>query len=149
MNGVVEYRVGDLFDQTDVDAIGHGVNLRGLMGSGIAKVFKQKFPDMHEEYVEWCADGTLSLGDAVLYEENGTRVLNLATQIEPGANASLAAVEVSLFNAVMEMERQGLSSFAIPQIGAGIGGLEWDDVNIVIQKVAATTDVQIVVVVLG
>lgn len=145
----VEYRVGDLLDQTDVGAIGHGVNLHGNMGSGIAVLFKKKFPKMHESYVQVCEESVLQFGSVMSYRENGTTVLNIATQVDPGANASLAGVEVGLVNAVRVCEGEGISSFAIPQIGAGIGGLNWNDVDAVIHKVAETTTVKIVVVEFG
>lgn len=41
-NPAVEYRIGDLFAQDDVDAIGHGVNCVGAMGAGIAVVFRRR-----------------------------------------------------------------------------------------------------------
>lgn len=154
----VEYRTGDLFAQKDVSAIGHGVNIVGNMGSGIAVLFKEKFPEMHEDYVEQCYEQLLELGSVFSWFEptNGLHVFNIATQINPGADASLAAVEVGLINAVREAEYNGLSSFAIPQIGCGIGGLIWDDesagqttVKQIVEKVAATTDVKIVVVTFG
>lgn len=154
----VEYRKGDLFAQKDVDAIGHGVNLAGSMSGGIAVLFKEKFPEMHEDYVKQCYEQLLELGGVFSWFEptNGLHVFNIATQIDPGADASLAAVEVGLINAVREAERLEISSFAIPQIGCGIGGLIWDDesagqtmVKQIAEKVAATTDVKIVVVTFG
>lgn len=33
---------GDLFEQTHLDAIGHGVNCKGVMGAGIAAQFKKR-----------------------------------------------------------------------------------------------------------
>lgn len=49
-----EHRVGDLFEQEDAEAIGHGVNCKGKMGSGIAVTFRDTFEEMHEKYVDLC-----------------------------------------------------------------------------------------------
>lgn len=43
-------------------------------------------------------------------------------------------------------EDHGVDVVGIPQIGAGIGGLRWPDVRVVIEEVAATSPVRVVVV---
>jgi O-acetyl-ADP-ribose deacetylase (regulator of RNase III) len=35
-------------------------------------------------------------------------------------------------------ERSGVNSIAMPKIGAGLGGLKWEDVKAVIEKVSST-----------
>lgn len=146
----VEYRTGDLFAQEDLGAIGHGVNLQGKMGAGIAALFAKKLPKMKEEYSEMCDEQLLQLGSVFFWREHGDIkapfVANIATQVETGADARLNALEVGMFNAVRECEYQGITSLGVPRIGAGIGGLKWDDVKEVFEQVAKTTDVKIVVV---
>ncbi len=46
-------------------------------------------------------------------------------------------------------EEHGIAQIGLPRIGAGIGGLEWDDVLAVIDEIGADTDVELVVVSLG
>lgn len=137
---------GDLFEVETV-AIGHGVNCSGVMGSGIAPLFKERWPDMYEAYRHACLVRDLNVGGLFPYQTSDGRViLNLATQNKPGPNADLAAVQSSLMKAVIYCENEGLSSFAIPRIGAGIGGLVWEDVKATILKVGDMTDVEIVIV---
>lgn len=128
---------GDIFT-TDAKYIAHGVNCKGLMGAGIAKEFKQRFPEMHAGYVSRCADGRLTpggfwVGTGML---DGRTVLpvNLASQDEPGANARYNY----LFSAVQTFAHEASHParlhmyggiVAIPEIGCGIGGLEWDRVK--------------------
>jgi len=46
----------DAFEKGDVNIIGHVVNCQGVMGSGIAKLIKQKYPTVFEDYQETLQD---------------------------------------------------------------------------------------------
>lgn len=42
---------GDLFDNAHgIRAFNHGCNGQGSMGDGIARNFRARYPEMHEEY---------------------------------------------------------------------------------------------------
>ncbi len=136
----VVYQTGDLFT-TEMPAIGHGVNTKGLMGAGIAVLIRKNFPDVYEQYKEICNKNELAAGDLlpIFSIENTLRpiwVLNLASQDEPGANASLQLLESSLIQSFDFCADSGLEGFALPRIGAGIGGLEWEDVKTTVEKIS-------------
>lgn len=126
-------QTGDMFT-TSAKYLAHGVNTKGLMGAGIAVQFKKRFPEMHAGYVARCADGRLTpggfwVGTGML---DGRTVLpvNLASQEQPGANARYDLLFSSLVNfSIAATERERLRRYggivAIPEIGCGIGGLEW------------------------
>lgn len=46
---MIKYVDCDIFDM-NVDIIGHQVNLYGIMGGGIAREIRERFPDVYEEY---------------------------------------------------------------------------------------------------
>ena len=142
----VEYRVGDLFDQSDITALGHGVNCVGVMGAGIAPLFRSRWPEMFAEYRAMCLAGRLSPGNVFTWTApDGTTIYNLATQQNPGRNATLRAIQASLTIAVDHARLHSTPAFAIPRIGAGLGGLHWPEVAKTIEQVA-TREVTIVVV---
>lgn len=116
---------GDLFDPAwNFDAIGHGVNCKGLMGAGIAVAFKQKFPGMHKRYVSMCEQGFLLPGMAMPYPEaDGKWIYNIASQYNPGANADLRYLRTGLEYVRFHMQIKEIESLGLPWIGAGIGGL--------------------------
>lgn len=137
---------GDLF-QIDTIAIGHGVNCTGVMGSGIAPLFRTRWPDMYEAYRHACLTKEITVGGLFPYKtDDGRVILNLASQNQPGANAELSAIRASLMKAVLYCEREDLTEFAIPRIGAGIGGLNWDEVKATVVEVGNMTDVDIIIV---
>jgi O-acetyl-ADP-ribose deacetylase (regulator of RNase III) len=142
----VEYRTGDLFAQPDIRALAHGCNTAGAMGKGIAVLFKQRWPAMYDEYRARCADGRFAPGDVFVWEAGGVTVFNLGTEKHWRTGATLEAIERSLTVMVREAERLTLDAVAMPRIGAGYGGLPWDVVRGVIERVAATTAVRLVVV---
>lgn len=130
-------RNGDMFT-TDARYLAHGVNCKGLMGSGIAVQFRKRFPEMHAGYVERCLDGRLAPGSFWVSTGilNGRTVLplNLASQDEPGANARydyLFSALAGFAAAASHPERLRMYGgiVAIPEIGCGIGGLEWAKVK--------------------
>ena len=143
----VEYRVGDLFAQTDLAAIGQGVNVAGVMGSGIAPVFKRYWPAMYAEYRALCHSGELMLGGVHAWQaESGVWIYNLASQRATGADARLDAIATSLTTALAHATVHDVPSIGLPRIGAGIGGLAWPDVRTVIEQVAHLHSVRVVVV---
>lgn len=121
-------RQGDIWD-TDAGGIGHGVNCRGAMGAGIAVQFRQTYPDMYMEYAEQCRLGLLQGGDVMVYEDpNADRfVYNIASQYELGKNAKYTYLLEGLLSAAQHADEVGVETIAIPWIGCGIGGLDYDD----------------------
>lgn len=131
-------RTGDLFD-SDAVYLGHGVNTCGVMGAGIAKTFREKFPHNYKNYRAACLSGRLSPGGFMVVPErndSGSLVLvtNFASQEKPGADADYKWLFSSLWEwaeKASEPNRLRLygGTIAVPEIGCGIGGLEWSNVK--------------------
>lgn len=124
---------GDLFDpKWGFGGIGHGVNLKGVMGAGIAKTVREKYPEVYEGYLlDLEGDPAfgiepMRLGDSFPHiVDSGLVVFNMATQDEPGPNANYHAIFCALSELIQLAELLGVEHIGLPQIGAGIGGLEW------------------------
>lgn len=138
---------GDLF-RVPAQALGHGVNLHGVMGAGIAVQFRVRWPQMYAQYRDECHSGRLTLGGVFPWrdERTGTVVYNLATQPRPGRYATLDAVRSAVAVMVTHAERVGIQSVALPQIGCGLGGLAWADVRAAIDDAAGPSPVQVLAV---
>lgn len=127
---------GDLFNDTEAKIWIQGVNLKSTMGAGIAKEFKRRYPKMFEIYKQRCDNGQLALGDHVIYkhppieDSKGVIIYNIATQPKPGPCASLEAIEKGLekiFSVGDQLEKKYWPvKVAMPRIGCGLGGLDWD-----------------------
>lgn len=133
---------GDVFG-TEREIIGHGVNIRGVMGAGIAVSVKRFFPDVFDPYRQACFAGTLVPGETLMVQctdarnpSNSKWIANMASQDNPGPHARLEWFRSSLESTMRFAQSNGFSGIAIPHIGAGIGGLDLTDVFEVIDEVA-------------
>lgn len=135
---MIEYVTGDLFDPKFwFDGIAHGVNCKGAMGSGIAPRFKTLHPMMYNKYNSLCMQGVLLPGQVFPWKvENpgqgeATWIYNIASQYYPGPDARLDALASGLYYVRYHAKANGLARVGLPRIGAGIGGLNWEDVQMV------------------
>ena len=64
--GSITYVDYNLFD-SDAQVLVNTVNTVGVMGKGIAKEFKKRYPEMFEKYKKICKAGKFKTGDLWLY----------------------------------------------------------------------------------
>ncbi len=126
---------GDIFALQDVKNYAHGCNCAGAMGKGIALQFKKKFPDMYLEYRDLCKSGEFTLGDVYTYNYDSGYIFNLGTQASWRTKAKLDAIEKSLETMLLIAHEKEIKQIALPKIGAGLGGLKWEDVKDVIKRI--------------
>lgn len=120
----------------------HGCNARGVMGAGVAKAIKEKWPIAFTTYKQHLLthahNNTSGLGtwSIVKVEDTllgGAYVVNAITQLDYGRQpgriyADVRAIEQSLdsiFQYVIETNLSDMPIY-IPKIGCGYGGLDWD-----------------------
>lgn len=124
---MIIHKTGNIWD-TEQPAIGHGVNCQGVMGSGIAVQFRERFSSMYGDYVRMCKVGILKPGNASFYHENNIWTVNIASQNLPGKNAKMMYLLSGLIFAREGLIERNIDGIALPQIGCGIGGLKWESV---------------------
>ncbi|HLY27983.1 MAG TPA: macro domain-containing protein [Aggregatilineales bacterium] len=135
----IEYVSGDLFiNRYSAQAFAHGCNCKGSMGSGIAVGFRERYPEMYEEYRRRCkaTPREFNPGDVFLWKADGKPwVFNLATQEDYWhARATYEAVEQTLQRMKQLADNESLQTLAIPRIGTGYGGLSWKKVSVTIAR---------------
>ncbi len=144
------FHTGDLFDLPFVvDAVAHGVNCQGVMGSGIALEFRARYTGMHKYYVDSCQRCEWLPGDVLAYRSwAGRWVYNLFTQRAPGADARLPAISRAMSKMLQHASNHGVRTIAIPRIGSGVGGLDWADVEAAMRSVVEMDagDVSVIVI---
>ena len=127
---------GNIFNLQHVQNYAHGCNCAGSMGKGIAVQFKDKFPKMYIEYKKLCREKLFSLGDIYAYNYDNGTVFNLGTQASWTTKADINAIENALIKMLSYAHQNNIFKIALPRISAGLGGLNWNDVKIVIDEVA-------------
>ncbi len=117
--------------QVDRGVIAQGVNCQHAMGSGVALAIMNKWPIVREKYMANLS-GEQMLGSMhginVGGDDNSLWVANCYTQEFCGSDgqvyADVDAIESSLRNAYLLARGCDINLF-LPQIGAGLGGLDW------------------------
>lgn len=128
---------GDIFALQEVTSYAHGCNCVGAMGKGIALQFKERFPVMYKQYKQLCKDGGFGLGGFFAYAYDAGVIYNLATQEDWRTQADLNAIRQSLIGMLKHASCHRVEKIAMPKIGAGLGGLKWEDVKRVINQTSA------------
>jgi len=141
---------GDLLKASE-DIIGHQVNCKGVMGSGVAKLIKEKYPEAFEFYKEKCnatADKQKLLGVCQLVESaNGKTVANLFGQLKYGRGKEQYTDYAALEGALIDLKNKAMqtnSSIALPfNIGCGLANGSWDVVSKMIDEIYSDYDVSL------
>ncbi|WP_312117643.1 macro domain-containing protein [Brevibacillus reuszeri] len=139
---------GDLLTASE-DIIGHQVNCKGVMGSGVAKLIKEKYPEAFTVYKEICnetVDKQELLGICQLIEcAEGKTVANLFGQLKYGRGKEQYTDYAALEKALNELKNRATktnSSIALPfNIGCGLANGSWDVVSKMIEEIYSDYDV--------
>ena len=145
----IRYVRGDATEASQVIIL-HGCNDAGRMGSGIAKTIKAKFPEAYETYrrVYEQNENSLELGKIVWAHISPTRIIgNAITQHgygnDGGVYVDYDAIRKCIQRANAKCLKRKFVEFALPRIGAGLGGGRWDLIEQIIRD--ETTDCTAVV----
>lgn len=117
----------------DADALVNTVNTVGVMGKGIALQFKRAYPEMFRCYAKAAKHSEIQPGRMHVWETgalSGPRfIINFPTKRHWKSPARLEDVEAGLEDLVQVVRDLKISSIAIPPLGAGLGGLGWEQVS--------------------
>ena len=135
---------GDLF-QSEAQTLTNAVNTVGVMGKGIAAVFKKRYPDMYADYTRRCQAGTVKLGEPYLFNGSlfGKWVLNFPTKAHWRQPSELESIRTGFRYLRSHITSWGITSLAVPALGCGAGGLDWETVMPVIYEGAANLGVPV------
>lgn len=134
---------GNLLD-SDADALVNTVNTVGVMGKGIALQFKEAYPNNYNVYIKACKEKWLIPGKLLVVNEGEKIIINFPTKTEWNQKSHYEYIESGLIELVSVIQRDKINSIAIPPLGCGNGGLEWDKVKSLITKyLAGLNDIDI------
>jgi len=133
--------------EADTEALVNTVNTVGVMGKGIALMFKERFSDNFVRYQAACKAGELRTGQVLVSEVNelgGPKwVVNFPTKQHWRNPSRMEWIDSGLLDLRRFILDQQIKSIAIPPLGAGNGGLDWPLVLQRIQHVLGDLDVDV------
>lgn len=129
---MIEFTSGDIL-KDDADAIVNTVNCVGIMGRGIALQFKNAWPENFKAYEAACKREEVQPGRMFVYEVGQLTtpryIINFPTKRHWRGKSRIEDIESGLKALVGEIRQRGIRSIAIPPLGSGLGGLDWNDVR--------------------
>jgi O-acetyl-ADP-ribose deacetylase (regulator of RNase III) len=127
----IEFIDGDMFD-INSDIMVCPVNCVGVMGAGIARTFKVRYPDMFRAYLEACIIGELKPGKLFVWND---QIICLPTKDHWRDNSTYDYVVSGLLELRDYLNRHGEVTVSLPALGCGNGNLNWDWVKPIIVEV--------------
>ena len=131
---MINYTKGNII-QADVEALVNTVNTVGVMGKGIALAFKKAFPQNFKIYRKLCDDKEFGIGDLLITNTGQIRpkfIINFPTKKHWRGKSKIEFIETGMKELVKEINEKQIKSIAIPPLGCGNGGLNWDEVKTII-----------------
>ena len=136
---------------TDAQAIAHGIAPHDHFNQGLALALRERYPAMAKDFRHYCHQKNPKPGHAWLWAGPARVVINLMTQ-EPAPDNKAHPGKATAHNvnhALKELrgliERENLSSIALPRLATGVGGLDWGEVEPLIEKHLGDLEIPVIV----
>lgn len=135
---MIHYKTGNLLD-SEATALVNTVNTVGVMGKGIALQFKNMFPNNFKLYAEACKNKEVKVGKLLVTEEEALLagkkiIINFPTKTNWRLPSEYQYIESGLVELVKVIKEKNIKSIAIPPLGSGNGGLDWNRVKQILEK---------------
>jgi len=125
---MLTYLYASIFD-SPAQTLVNTVNTVGVMGKGIAKSFKDRYPSMYTEYRKLCNGDELEVGRLHLWKSDDRWVLNFPTKTTWRLPSKLKYIRDGLETFVANYKKMGIVSISFPPLGCGNGNLNWAHVR--------------------
>lgn len=148
----IEYRVGNLLEQSDLTHLAHQANLFHTFGSGIAKAIKDKYPRAFEADLLTARGNKYKLGSWSVSKGTPT-IFNLYSQIGIGSDdrkTSYDQLDIVLRALEAHLRKEDDVMLGLPHfLGCGLANGDWKIVNAMIESIYQGSSVKVVICRLG
>lgn len=129
---MISFKTGNIL-KDESEAIVNTVNCVGVMGKGLALQFKKAYPKNFEIYKKACNKGLVTTGKMFITKHeniiNSQWVINFPTKQHWKGKSKIEYINQGLEDLVLQSQKRNIKSIAIPPLGSGLGGLEWEVVK--------------------
>src|SRR5260370_5245164 len=147
---MIRFTQGNLLE-APAEALVNTVNTVGVMGKGIALMFKETFPENYRLYREACKTKNVKVGRVFATERrdfvSGQRwIINFPTKEHCRAPRGIEGIRDGLVDLRRFIEEHKIRSVALPQLGSGNGGIDWREVRpLIVEALEPLQDVTTIV----
>lgn len=144
---MIELTQGDIL-KVNAEALVNTVNCVGVMGRGIALQFRKAFPENFKAYEAACKAEQVQLGKMFVYDLNRLYnprfIINFPTKHHWRDKSNLKDIKLGLADLIGVVHQQQIRSIAIPPLGCGLGGLNWEEVRpLIVETFQAIPNVEV------
>jgi O-acetyl-ADP-ribose deacetylase (regulator of RNase III) len=140
---MINYTTGNLLE-APAEALVNTVNTVGVMGKGVALMFKEAFPENFKAYAAACKRHELKVGQVFVVERRdlmGPRwIINFPTKEHWRSPSKIQWIDEGLEDLRRIIIANRIRSIAIPPLGSGNGGLDWNEVKPRIEMALGSLD---------
>lgn len=130
---MITFLTGNILE-SPADCLINTVNCEGFMGKGLAYQFKNMFPETNKSYIKSCKNHELHPGKLHTHFENGKLIINFPTKDKWREKSKLEFIINGMKALIRLIKEKNIESIAIPPLGSGNGGLNWEEVKDIIVK---------------
>jgi O-acetyl-ADP-ribose deacetylase (regulator of RNase III) len=145
---VIREEHGNLLE-SQADALVNTVNTVGVAGKGVALQFRQAYPDNFQAYASAVKQGEVIPGRMFVWEtghlEKPRFIINFPTKRHWRGDSRIEDIRDGLQDLARCITEYHITSVAIPPLGCGNGGLQWDDVRKLIVETLELVSVDILI----
>lgn len=139
------------------DIMAHGCNSRGVMGAGVAKLIRDRYPRVFNEYKRFCGSIYCRPGRNVYTHENFSEfpvghwgrpmrkdgyIISCITQGSYGRSEKQYVNYDALKECIQGIDEfcieKDINRVAMPKIGAGLGGGDWNKISKIIEEYSSS-----------
>ena len=146
---MIRYTEGNILE-SKAEALVNTVNTVGVMGKGIALQFKRAFPNNYQSYHKACKEGLIQVGNLFVSKDSSITtgekyIINFPTKTHWRKPSEYEYIKSGLDDLRRVIKEYNLKSIAIPPLGVGNGGLNWEIVKDLIQNYLQNESIEIIV----
>lgn len=119
----LHHATGNLLD-SNCQTLVNAVNCVGVAGAGLARQFRDRWPEQVAEYTAFCRAGSMRPG--IVHEAllpDGRSILSVPTKWHYRNAARFEDVRLGIAALASHLRDQAVPSAAVPALGCGLGGL--------------------------
>lgn len=146
---MIKFAQGNLLE-ADAEALVNTVNTVGVMGKGVALMFKEAFPENFKSYEAACKARKLRAGKMFVTERRdfiGPKwIVNFPTKAHWRFPSRIEWIAEGLDDLKQVIVEKRIRSVALPPLGTGNGGLPWHEVrSLILDRLGGLSDVEVIV----
>ncbi len=146
---MIKYITGNILE-SNAEALINTVNTVGVMGKGIALQFKKAYHHNYKSYIDACKKNEIEIGRLFVVKDSNLSsgvkyIINFPTKKDWRKPSEYSFIVAGLDDLIRVLKEYKIQSIAIPPLGSGNGGLEWEKVKKIIEQKLSDLEVEIIV----